>query len=639
MKDNHLTDYIRKHAADYPHRTAIKFNSTSVTYEELEKESNRIANILYEKVIKSSPANPDLPVNVAIILNRSPEIIISIIGILKAGAVFVPIDTDIPPKRVELLLSETKAQCVITTSSYYNRFKELSAAPPVNVLLVDTQEPASQTDEPPFEIIYNKYCYIYFTSGSTGIPKGVLGRHRSLHHYLQWQIEEFNIDETCRCSQLIPPTFDPFLRDIFVPLTVGGTICIPGYNTLMNPAKLIDWIDENEITLIHIVPSLFKLISGKISAAHQFSRLKYIFLAGELLKGNDIRQFTEIFADRIQLVNQYGPTETTLAKFFYRIKPGDINRAIIPVGKPIKGAEALLLDEQGQKCLTGNIGEICIRTPFISSGYFNKKELNKEVFIKNPFSNDKNDIIYKTGDLGRRLFDGNIELTGRVDNQVKIRGNRVEPGEIENLLLNMDHIKEAVVVDREDQNGEKYLCACLVMADGSGPPDINLLKTMLAAHIPHYMVPSYFITLDAIPLNPNGKIDRQTLKNLPIQVDTGTAYAPPKDELEKKIADVWQEVLNRDKVGINDIFFNIGGTSLNAIRINSKIGELLAEEIPIVKFFEYPTISLFVKYLKSNRTSPPDANREENSKRMDTMVQKRSQIASRKDKLRELRNG
>jgi amino acid adenylation domain-containing protein len=640
MEYNHLASYIRKHAANNPTGTAIKYNGTTVTYGELERESNRIADILYKKVAKPSTGGPDLPLNVATILNRSPEIIISIIGILKAGAVFVPIDTNIPQKRLEILLSETKAQCVITTSSYYNQFKDLLGKNNrFTLVLIDTIKPDNQTVEPEFELITNKYCYIYFTSGSTGIPKGVLGRHKSLHHYIRWQIDEFNIDGTFRVSQLIPPTFDPYLRDIFVPLMVGGAICIPDYNTLMNPVKLIQWIDEEQINLIHIVPSLFKLISDKITSADQFLQLKYVFLAGEMLKGNDIRRFIEIFADRIQLVNQYGPTETTLAKFFYRIKPGDVDKAIIPVGKPITGAEALILDQQGQKCLTGNIGEIYIRTPFISSGYFNKKELNKEVFVKNPFSNNKNDIIYKSGDLGRLLFDGNIELTGRVDNQIKIRGNRVEPGEIENLLLNLDHIKEAVVVDREDQNGEKFLCAYLVMAEANTTPDINRLKTMLAARIPHYMVPSYFITLESIPLNPNGKIDRQALKNLTIKVDTGAAYTAPEDELGKKIAEIWQEVLNLDKVGINDIFFNVGGTSLNAIRVISKISEILAEEIPIVKFFEYPTIRLFVKYLKSNRNSPLEVNREENSKRMDTMVQKRSHITSRKDKLRELRNG
>ncbi len=635
MNQQHLAAYIKKHAGNSPDKTAIKYNDTAITYGELERASGEIAGILLEKEVKP-PAGSDA-VNVVTILDRSPGIVVSIIGILKAGMVFVPVDTNIPGNRMELLLKEVKARWVITTSGYHNRYREmLEKNKQVDLLLIDRMPPGSAAARPAMDPIFNKYCYIYFTSGSTGIPKGILGRQKSLHHYIRWQIDEFAIDETCRGSQFIPPTFDPYLRDIFVPLTVGGTICIPPYNTLMDPAKLIAWIDENKITLIHIVPSLFKLISEKIPGPDHFAHLKYIFLAGEMLRGSDIRRFVEMFGDRVRLVNQYGPTETTLAKFFYRVEPGDINRTVIPVGKPITGAEALILDEQGQKCLTGNSGEIYIRTPYISSGYFNKKELNKEVFIKNPFSDDKNDIIYKTGDIGRLLFDGNIELTGRVDNQVKIRGNRVEPGEIENHLIKLDDIKEAVVVDKEDQNGEKYLCAYIVPTDRSRKPAVTRLKTLLTGELPAYMVPSYFVILDALPLNPNGKVDRKTLKTLGETVETGVKHIEPCNVLEKKIAAIWQEVLNLEKPGIDDNFFNVGGTSLNAIKVNGKINEMLKQEIPIVKFFEHPTIRTFAAYLESG--PDPGSNRETHRERMDAMTQKRTNLASRKQKLKELRS-
>ncbi|MCP5051472.1 MAG: amino acid adenylation domain-containing protein, partial [bacterium] len=323
----------------------------------------------------------------------------------------------------------------------------------------------------------------------------------------------------------------------------------------MNPGKLVQWIGKNNIQLIHIVPSLFNLISRTIRGYHLFQGLRYVLLAGEMLRGNDIRKFIDIFEHRIQLVNIYGPTESTLAKFFYRIKPADIAKSVIPVGNPIKGAEVLILDQERKKCLTGNIGEIYIRTPYISSGYFNKKELDKHVFIRNPFSDDKNDIIYKTGDMGRALFDGNIELTGRMDNQVKIRGNRVELGEIENLLLQQDSIKEAVVVDKEDKNREKFLCAYLVLnkETNTAEPELDIirLQAVLANHIPGYMIPSYFVPLDSLPLNPNGKIDRKNLKSLPVEIDAGVTYVAPEDHMEKKIADIWMESLNLDKIGIN----------------------------------------------------------------------------------------
>lgn len=641
MKYDNLAAYLREHARKNPAKAAVKYNGTVVTYGELERASNRVADILYKKMGKNSSGSCSETINVATVLDRSPEIIISILGILKAGMVFVPIAADIPANRMELLLAETKARWVITTTGHYNRFKEVfEKNNQVSVLTINTFNVGNQPDEPECEMINNKYCYIYFTSGSTGIPKGILGRHKSLHHYIRWQIDEFAIEETCRVSQLIPPTFDPFLRDIFVPLTAGGTICIPGYNTLMNPANLITWIDENNITLIHIVPSLFKLLSGKINNADHFTSLKYVFLAGELLRGNDIRRFIEIFGNRVQLVNQYGPTETTLAKFFYIIKPRDINKTIIPVGKPIKGAEALILDRQGQECLTGNPGEIHIRTPFISSGYFNKKELNKEVFIKNPFSNDEKDILYKTGDIGRLLFDGNIELVGRIDNQIKMRGNRVEPGEIENHLLKLDIIEEAVVVDKEDGLGEKYLCAYIVPVNRNEKPDITQLKILLGRNLPGHMVPSFFVFTDSLPLNPNGKVDRKALKKMGTAVDTKTKKIAPENEPEKKIADAWKEILNLDNVSINDNFFNVGGTSLNAIKINSKINEILNVEMPIVKFFEYPTIRLYAQYLANYLASHSTgiSNRDNNPERMNTMTQKRTDMASRRLKLKELKN-
>ena len=636
MKLEHLAKYIHNHARGNPSGLAIESDDSVLNWSELVGASNRIANFFDEKIFSSAGGGESL--NVCVILDRSPEIITALIGLLEAGLVFVPVSPHIPLKRVQLLLEETKARWVITSQEYREKFEELFTNNRLNVLTVDDFN--NQNDELQFEMRYNKYCYIYFTSGSTGIPKGVLGRHKSLHHYIDWEIDEFAIDNRFRVSQLTPPTFDPYLRDIFVPLLSGGTICIPGYNTLMDPGKLISWINEKKIGLIHIVPSLFKLISGEICGPDNFPDLKYILLAGELLRGNDVRRFIEIFNDRIQLVNIYGPTETTLAKIFYRINPPDVERTVIPVGKTIKGAEALVLDEQGQKCLTGNIGEIYIRTPYISSGYFNNKELNKDVFLKNPFSDVKNDIIYKTGDMGRILFDGNVELTGRLDRQIKIRGHRVELGEIENRLLNVNYIKEAVVVDKEDKNGEKYLCAFWVWKDrrdGKNLPDTNELKTMLSHNLPAHMLPSYFVPLNAMPLNPNGKLNRDALRKLDVEADIGGTYTAPKKELEKKIAETWKGVLNRDKIGINDNFFNVGGTSLNAIQVNSKINEMLGNDISIVKFFEFPTIALYVKFLEGN-LSEAQEKEESSLKRMDNMTRKRSGMAVKKQKLRELRN-
>lgn len=604
MNDEFPITTITGFAQQHPRRIAVKSEEQSISYLDLEKKSNRVANFMKGK-IKEVP-------HVIIILDRSPGLIISIIGLLKSGLVFVPLNPFFPGTRVKKMIEETRAEWVITTEEYYEKFKQVIKSNKNNLktLLIngkdDGVDPQENTfyldsniesDRLTFEPVFNKNCYIYFTSGSTGIPKGVLGRQESLVHFIQWEMKEFEVNESFNVSQMTPPSFDPFLRDIFLPLMVGGTSCIPSHDTLMNVRELIRWIEKDEITLIHTVPSLFKRVVSEISNSNCLHSLKFILLAGELLRGRDIHRFMEIFGDRIQLVNVYGPTEATLAKLFYRIKPGDANRASIPVGKPIDGARVLILDSKKQKCWPGQKGEIYIRTPFLSSGYYNDPRLNKKVFIKNPFSKHANDIIYKTGDLGRLLPDGNIELSGRVDFQVKIRGARIELAEIENRLLQHNDVGEAVVTAKEEKNGDKYLCAYVVPVTGK-KPDTHMLKEYLARDFPNYMVPPYFVFLDEMPLTANGKVDRSTLPDAKAYgLNLKNDYLAPGNIIEERIAGIWQEVLHLEKVGINHNFFDLGGNSLKMMEVSSQLSKEFKKEIPIAKLFEHSTIRSLSTYL------------------------------------------
>jgi amino acid adenylation domain-containing protein len=580
MKIKDLSAQIAEHSRRCPGKTAIRYKDQTISYCQLEKESNKIAIFLSQQAKKVQ--------YIIILLDRSPGLTASILGVLKGGLIFVPIDPVLPGAMIKKILQETRAEWVITSKQYDEVFKEVISQEGANVLLIeDIHDQDGQLD---FEPVYNKYCYIYFTSGSTGIPRGVLGRHRSLAHFIQWEINQFGINEHFNVSQFTSPSFDPFLRDIFVPLAVGATSCIVDKDTLMNPSDLIKWIDQKDIHLIHIVPSLFKMLTKEITDANCFKNLKYVLMAGELLRGNDIRKFTEIFGDRIQLVNVYGPTETTLAKLFYQIKKTDANKTIIPVGEPIEGAQAMILDNDMRKCLTGNIGEIYIRTPFISSGYFNDKELTRQVFLKNPYTDNPQDIIYKTGDLGRQLPDGNIELVGRIDHQVKIRGIRIELGEIENQLLNHQAVRDTVVVARDDGNGDKYLCAYIV---SPANVEVSILRTYLSRHLPTYMIPSYFVPMDKIPLNPNGKVDRHALPEPGSKAARN--YTAPRNEIEKKLVKIWAEALytyptQYPPIGIDDHFFEIGGQSLKAAAVVARIHKELGVKLPLAAIFETPTI-------------------------------------------------
>ncbi len=433
--------------------------------------------------------------------------------------------------------------------------------------------------------------YIYYTSGSTGEPKGIAGRLAGLSHFIQWEIETFNIDVGWRISQFISPTFDAYFRDTLVPLCTGGTVCIPWESPAhLETNSLIDWIDDEKINLIHCVPSLLRaVLTGNLSA-ETFRSLKYILLSGEVLQVSDLRRWMEIFDNRVGLINLYGSTETTMVKFFHQVEKSDITRGFIPIGKPIKGAKALVLDDQQRVCPPGVAGEIYIRTPFRTLGYYKDDDATREAFVKNPFNNDPNDLIYRSGDLGLILNDGNFRFLGRKDNQVKIRGIRVELEEIENHLLNHPLVSTAVVLAREDTPGDMRLVAYVVAQQTPGLSS-NELRGFLKQKLPDFMMPSAFVRLDALPLTANGKVDRKALPAPDqTQPNLDDDIIEPRTEVEENIATVWRDILRVEKLGIHDNFFDLGGHSLLATQVISRMRNLFQLDLPLRLLFERPTI-------------------------------------------------
>jgi len=610
-KMQYLGEKVREYAELYPAKTAIEHGSKIVTYSQLEKESNVIANILnYHEHDEKY---------VFVMVDRSPELVTTLLGVMKAGFVFVPVDINYPHNRIMEMLKAIPASWIITNEYLVDKVDEIAKVYDrrLNVLLMDEEgrdaehsdqsnsyqkirmsEQGEVSSEPREDYYNNKHCYVYFTSGSTGEPKAVLGRHRSLLHYINWEIKEFQITDTSRVSQLTRSVFDPFLRDIFVPLCSGGTICIPENNeVLMNQRKLLQWMDESRITLMHMVPSLFKVLSNQLEENMTLGHLEHIFLAGELLRGNDIKRWLTIMKNQVQLINLYGPTETTLAKFFYRINEEDYSKGVIPVGRPITHANAYVLNKDMQKCPTGVSGEVFIRTPFISSGYVNDKALTRQKFIKNPFSDNPHDYIYSTGDIGKKLFDGNFELIGRMDHQIKIRGMRVDAGEIEHVIMKHELIRDGIVVAREDSEGNKDLYAYIVAED-----EINTteLKRFLAKDLPQYMVPSYYIQMDKLPLTANGKVNKRAL----LKIEPAAAYDDislelPIDEQEEKLLWIWKRIFKSEAIGTNSDFFELGGHSLKVADLVGEIYKDLNIELRIADIFDYPTIKDLSEYIKS----------------------------------------
>ena len=594
MKNETVYDQISRIASQTPDKTAVQQSDKSISYKMLEMSTNQLANLLTTNIAENK--------NIVTILENSVELIQAAVGIMKAGCVFVPVDVSYPESRIRMMIEKVEAAWVMTTLRHLDHLQRLfgEGLEHIHIILMDEKVP-TQIDAN-LKLYYSKdyldgallwernpYSYIYFTSGSTGTPKAILGKHRSLKHFIDWEIKEFQIDENCVGSQLTSVSFDPFLRDIFVPLCAGGTLFIPqNRDILFSPSALKQWISTNQITIIHIIPTLFRVLMDEVRDESSFSSLQYVFLAGELLRGHDVKKFLSLFGKRIELVNLYGPTETTLAKVFYRIQPEDGERLTIPIGKPIDSTQLLILDSDMQISPLGNIGEIYIRTPYISAGYYKDKALNETVFIKNPFNNNKHDILYKTGDRGKALPSGDIEVIGRVDNQIKINGVRIEPEEIENRILSYPNIKQAVVVVKDSVANEGMLCAYLI-ADNE--VSVQNIKQYLRKELPDTMIPSHVLLLDQLPLLPNGKIDRQSLPNPTISLSLEADYEAPRNEVEEKLITIWEKTLQISGIGRNHDIFKIGGNSINSLKIISSIQKEFAIELSLGDLFLNPILS------------------------------------------------
>ncbi|HEY6331689.1 MAG TPA: non-ribosomal peptide synthetase [Blastocatellia bacterium] len=606
---------------------AIEWAGGRMSFDDVEKSANRLANFL----LTSGAAKED---RVGIFAEGPARIVVAILGILKAGCAYVPFDRRFPMRRTEhmvrlaspaWMLAESEllgdAGAALDAAGSDARLFSLDDGPPPEAVAANPRylgryRACEDESDPLVERDPDGLCYIYFTSGSTGTPKAIAGRLKSISHFIDWEIETLGLKAGVRVSQLTAPTFDAFLRDVFVPLCCGGTVCIPvSPDAMFQSRSLADWLDIEQINVVHCVPSVFRGILSQNLDPACFGALRYVLLAGEPLFPSDVKRWTDVYRDRVQLVNLYGPTETTMTKLFYFVSPSDTGRASIPIGKAMKGAAVIVLDAKGKPCPPGIIGEIHIRTPFRSLGYYQQPELTARSFVTNPFSTDPEDLIYKTGDLGRLLEDGNIEYVGRRDQQVKVRGVRLEMVEIENCLMEHPEVVEAAVSAREDGSGTNYLCAYVV---SSGEVEPDQLRSHLNGLLPEHAIPSVFVRMERLPRTLNGKIDRLALPSPEeARKRAGLDYIAPRNPAEEQLAEIWAEVLGLKNVGVNDNFFDLGGHSLNVLQVVSRMQSAFDIELPLATLFKAPTISRLADYIETVRwaldgpESPSAEQREE----------------------------
>lgn len=619
-------------AADHPYSVAIEQQQMHISYGELKYFSDRIAMCLADLQVKKSEI-------VVVYLPASIAYVVSILGINKRGAIFMPLEPDYPTLRAIGLIRETKASTFITLAAYADTLNEIlkqtGSSDAANIVLLKTDALAeiqvqksdggvlSPVGDLTNASVYHGNIeqdgddtnYIIYTSGSTGQPKIIKGRYKSLSHFIHWEVKAFHLNANTRISLLAPVSFDVSLRDIFAPLLAGGTLCIPDAAIKADPRKLLSWITESRITLLHLVPSVFRLLTKELEEKNKQAALlslSYILLAGEPLHGKDVLAWYKAAGKEIQLVNLYGPSETVLAKIYHLIDPdqGDFN-GVMPLGVPLPNT-VIIIENQGELCNEGVVGEILIKTPFISNQYLNDPDLNKAKFVQNPLHNDFEDIVYRTGDLGKYLADGVVAFVGRIDNQVKIRGNRVELLEVESEIGRCPGVDLCVVVAMENMDQEKVLVGYFTSGDNV---TVAQIREYITPRLPAYMHPSFFLQLDEFPLNLNGKINKKQLPLPEEMLYEKMSFDAPETELEFKIAAIWKEVLFLKKVSVTNSFYELGGHSLSATKVVSLLYRELGVEITLKQFLQQATIRKLADHLtsleeKKYRPIPPAPEQE-----------------------------
>lgn len=602
-----LQQKLERSFARFKHHPAVEYGDTQLTYGELDKRTTHIAGRLLDRGLPAETF-------IGVLMENRLELIAAMIGILRARCVFVPLDTRHPQDRLKLMVLSTGLKVIICDRAGYARWTgEGSEAQEVELILIDdlisewSATAAGSNIESPHYLPEDK-IYIYFTSGSTGTPRAFIGKNIGLLHFILWEIETFGIDRGWRISQLTTPGFDAFLRDVFAPLCAGGTVCIPGSPDIqLNSQTLINWIERSRVNVIHCVPGLFRNFAAAGLKNGVFKNLKYILMSGERIDPSSLVHWYDNFFDGIQLVNLWGTSETTLAKTCYFIQPSDADRPTVPIGKAIKGAQVMVLDENMKPCKELSVGDLYIRTPYRTYGYCNEPELNDELFVRNPFSDRAGDLLHKTGDKGRRLADGNFEFLGRNDRQVKIRGIRIELAEIESLLHRHREVKDAAAAKIALSSDNELLCAYVTL-NRDDEEDVDedafapVLGDYLAKKLPDYMVPGKIMVLKEMPRTVNGKIDYSALFD--IFKNRKVSYILPRDDIESGLSDIWCDILGLEKISVTQRFFELGGNSLHIMTLISRIHKQFDMRIPLADIFNNATVeeqALLIKAAKKER--------------------------------------
>jgi len=607
--------FVSRRAEQRSNVTAAVDGQQSWSYGELDRLSSQLANYFVAGGIK--PKNI-----VAIYAHRDATLALALLGVLKAGAVFVLLDPAYPAPRLAQYLRIAQPKALLQMERAGQMPEDLRSCLDPWKIRAGVNLPCAKDDitrllagfsdiAPEAPVSADDPAYIAFTSGSTGQPKGVLCRHGPITHFLPWQEETFDLKSSDRYSLLSGLAYNHLHRDVFTALASGATLHVPTSDCLKEPEQLLDWLREQEISILHLTPALGRLLhscAGKILPA-----VRRIFFGGDLLTRGDVSAIHEL-APNAQIVSFYGATETQRAVGYFAL-PDEMftaeknARSLIPTGQGARDVQLLLLTPGGQLAGIGEVGDLYVRSPHLATGYMDDDALTTAAFVINPFTGQADDRLYRTGELGRYLLDGNVEWIGRKDRCVSIRGFRVELSEVESALGQYPGVRNSAVVSREFVTGEPSVgtstderLVAYVESEPDAPLDVDELRRFLKARSPHYMVPSYFQLMDRLPQSPNGKVDYSSLP-APDQLFRRAAprFEAPRNQLEQALGDVFSSLLGLEQVSRLDNFFDLGGHSLLAAQAAARIRESLHVRLDVRAFLQSPTVEALAKFISATQ--------------------------------------
>jgi amino acid adenylation domain-containing protein len=567
-----------------PDSVAVVFGEQRLTYHELNVKANRLAHRLRRMGVRDE-------IMVGCCIDRSLELIIALVAILKAGGAYVPLDPSYPKERFDVMLEDTNPKVILTHKSYAS-----TVLRETNHLLLcvdDLDEWSSSSDANPASLSGpQSLAYVMYTSGSTGKPKGVMIDNRAIirlvrnTNYCRFGPEEVFV-------LFAPVAFDASTFEIWGPLLNGGRLVVmpPRAASLEELGRVLR---ENGVTTLFLTTAFFNLMVDQ--RLEDLIPVRQLFTGGEFVSPRHFRLVRE-YLPNCALYHVYGPTENTTFSTFYPVLRDETSFVSIPIGRPISNARVYILDPALRPVPVGESGEIYTAGDGVARGYLNNPAETAEKFLPDPFAENPDERMYRTGDLARWTEDGDAEFLGRIDNQVKILGHRIEPGEIETVLTMHQGVKHVSVVAQTDENGTKRLIAYYACSSEVGPTP-RALRQFLQGKLPQYMVPSLFVALESLPLSTNGKVDRSALPAPVFGAADGASTEGPTNELDQTVLDLWRRVLRVERVGLDDNFFDIGGDSLLLVAVHSNLQKLLKIEIPVTDLFEYTTVRTLGKHLR-----------------------------------------